>query len=125
MFFLLRYNQQNAELEESYKKKILELEQRLKDAFSEGELSGRRLQSDLEAKFEHEKSFVVAEWRKRVELLDVELGKEKERANREERKACESVGFLRNEICKKDVEVEKLRQVTFIVISGLTNGHTC
>jgi hypothetical protein len=112
-WYFPRYYLQISETEESYKKKIVELEQKLKDSFSEGELSGRRLQSDLEAKFEREKSLVIVEWRKRVELLEVELGKEKVRANQEERKACESVGFLRNEISKKDVELEKLRQVKF------------
>ncbi|CAB4004353.1 Hypothetical predicted protein [Paramuricea clavata] len=115
-----RYHLQISETEESYKKKIVELEQKLKDSFSEGELSGRRLQSDLEAKFEREKSLVIVEWRKRVELLEVELGKEKVRANQEERKACESVGFLRNEISKKDVELEKLRQVVETLKLGLS-----
>ena len=94
----------------------------MKNSFSEVELSGRRLQSDLEAKFEQEKSLVVVEWRKRVELLEAELGKEKEKANGEERKASESVGFLKNEISKKDVELEKLGQVRFVVGRAL---HHC
>lgn len=106
-----RYHQQISEVEESYKKKITDLEQKLRDSLSEGELSGRRLQSDLEAKFEYEKSQVVLEWKKRWELLEVELRKEKERASKEERKTCESHGFLKNEISKKDLELEKLRQV--------------
>ena len=97
----------------------MELEQKLKDSFCEGELSGRRLQSDLEAKFEHDKSLLVVEWRKRVELLEIDLGKEKERSSREERKACESVGFLRNEVSKKDVELEKLRQVIVVVVKQI------
>lgn len=111
-----RYHLQITELEESYKKKILELEQKLKDSFSDGELSGRRLQSELEAKFEHEKSLLVIEWRKRVELLEVELGKEKERIIKEERKASETHGLLRKEISQKDLELEKLRKVQFVVL---------
>ncbi|XP_028410935.1 golgin subfamily A member 6-like protein 22 [Dendronephthya gigantea] len=103
-----RYNQQIMDLEETYKRNLLEQEQKLKDSFFEGELSGRRLQSDMEAKFEQEKSIIIAEWKKRVELLEVELGKEKDRANREERKVCES---HRNELSQKDVELEKQRQV--------------
>lgn len=98
------------DLEETYKRNLLEQEQKLKDSFFEGELSGRRLQSEMEAKFEQEKSIMIAEWKKRVELLEVELGKERDRASREERKVCES---HRNEISQKDIEVEKLRQVTF------------
>ena len=53
----------------------------------------------------------MVEWRKRVELLEVELGKEKERVNKEERKASEAHGFLRKEISQKDFELEKLRKV--------------
>ena len=106
-----RFLQQRSELEESYRKKILDLEQKLKEAFSESELSGRKIQSDLEARFERERAVLVVEWKKRVELLELELGKEKERANKEERKACESQGFLRTEITKKEVEIERLRQV--------------
>ena len=105
------FQRQKFELEEEYKKRITASEQKLREASCESELSGRKMQSELEEKFEKERAALVLEWRRRVELLETELGKEKERANKEERRANEAHGFLRSEVSKKEIEIEKLRQV--------------